>query len=307
MLLAGDVGGTKTNLALFTEEQGAHDPIVQAKFVSADYENIGAMLQAFIEQNNIDTVECVALGVPGPVIKGRVLLMNDLVATASAIPILHGDDIVCVNEGEIIDGGPIAVIAPGTGLGEAYLTAESGQYIAHPSEGGHCNFSPSDKFEMGLLSFLFETHRHVSTERVCSGLGIPNIYDYLKSIDFAPESAEFAAELEAAPDRTPVIMNNAALGDDAHPLCTKTLQVFASILGSEAGDLALSLMATGGVYLGGGIPPRIVETLKKEHFRIGFENKGRFSQMMTNTPVYVILNPEAALLGAARVGLERLL
>ncbi|MGB1252496.1 MAG: glucokinase [Candidatus Promineifilaceae bacterium] len=327
MLLAGDIGGTKTVLAVFSAEN-PYTPVIKEKFSSGAYPNLEAIVQQFLNHHNV-TIEAAAFGVAGPVVNGvskitnltwtidrailqkttgieKITILNDLVATANAIPVLGPEDLHTLSGGAAVADGTIAVIAPGTGLGEAFLTADNGHYTAHPSEGGHASFSPSNAFETGLLSYLLPKFRgHVSTERVCSGTGIPNIYDYLRDIGFADEPQWFAEQLAKAGDRTPLIANN-ALSDDPLPLCTETLERFASILGAETGDLALTFYATGGVYLGGGIPPRILPVLESKYFHRPFCNKGRFTELMKNIPIHVILNSRAALLGAARAGWELL-
>jgi glucokinase len=234
-----------------------------------------------------------------------VCLLNDLESIAYAIPRLEADDLHVVNDAEAVKGGSIAVVAPGTGLGEAFLTWDGARYCAHPSEGGHATFAPTTPLEVGLLRYLWDRYNHVSFERVCSGLGIPNIYAYLRDSGYAPEPEWLAAELAQAKDPTPVIVNN-ALGldqDRACDLCLGTLDTFVSILGAEAGNLALKTLATGGVYLGGGIPPRIIPALEQTRFMRSFYHKGRFSEFMASIPVHVILNPKAALMGAAAYGL----
>jgi glucokinase len=196
-------------------------------------------------------------------------------------------------------------VAPGTGLGEAYLTWQNDRYCAQPSEGGHADFAPTDVLEVGLLQYLWGRYERVSYERVCSGLGIPNIYAYLKASGYAQEPTWLAERLAQAPDATPVIVNNALDSEECCALCEGTLRTFVSILGAEAGNLALKILATGGVYLGGGIPPRILPALDGPVFLRAFCDKGRFSELMGEIPVYVIKNPQAPLLGAAAYGLEQ--
>ncbi len=211
-----------------------------------------------------------------------------------------------MNEGQAAPKGAIAVIAPGTGLGEAFLTWERDRYCAHPSEGGHSDFAPTDTLELGLLRYLWDRYEHVSYERVCSGLGLPNIYDYLRASGYAEEPMWLADRLAQARDATPVIVNNALDKDERCELCETTLRVFVSILGAEAGNLALKTLATGGVYLGGGIPPRILPALERSVFMRAFCNKGRFEELLANIPVHVILNSQAPLLGAAAYGADNL-
>jgi glucokinase len=326
MLLAGDIGGTKTNLAIFSPTDGPRVPLVEATFPSARYPTLEAVVREFLSRIDL-TVSRACFGVAGPVVNGRatvtnlpwkmaeaqlaqtleleaVHLLNDLESIANAIPLLEADDLYTLNDAEPAPEGAIAVIAPGTGLGEAFLTWDGSQYEAHPSEGGHADFGPSDEVQLGLLRYLLDIHGHASWERVCSGIGLPNIYAYLKASGYAEEPPWFADKLAAVSDRTPVIVNN-ALGEGEHcELCVATLSIFVSALGAEAGNLALKVLATGGVYLGGGIPPRILPALSNGAFMQSFQSKGRFSALMKSIPVHVILNPRSALLGVARYGLK---
>jgi glucokinase len=194
------------------------------------------------------------------------------------------------------------VIAPGTGLGEAFLEWNGNTYRPYPSEGGHTDFAPSGTLQLKLLNYLMDRFGHVSYERVCSGIGVPNLYAFIKDSGICPEPDWLREQIAAAPDPAPVI-GQAAL-DDKADIAVATLDLFVSILGSEAGNLALKVLATGGIYLGGGIPPRIIPFLKKAEFFHSLQNKGRFSTLLANIPIHIILNPEAALIGAARHGLE---
>jgi glucokinase len=325
MLLAGDIGGTKTSLAIFSPEQGPHAPLVTQTFASARYLSLEAVLRAFLSGTDLQPRRA-CLGVAGPVVGGRasvtnlpweidetrlaqalglerVHLLNDLQSIANAVPLLGPADLHTLNAHDPAPGGAIAVIAPGTGLGEAFLTWNGARYEAHPSEGGHTDFAPSGETHMGLLRYLHEIHGHVSWERVCSGMGIPNIYAYLKASGYADEPVWFADELAAARDATPLIVTNALDPERRCALCSATLETFVSILGAEAGNLALKTLATGGVYLGGGIPPRVLSVLVDGRFMSSFANKGRFAKFMMRLPVHVVLNPDVALLGAARYGL----
>jgi glucokinase len=326
MLLAGDIGGTKTNLAIYDPEMGLRDPLAEATLPSTGFPSLEALLHSFLSG-----VECrvtqACFGVAGPVVNGRatitnlswtidegqlvqvlgiphVRLLNDLESIAYAIPRLTPGDLHTVNEGKPSPEGAIAVIAPGTGLGEAFLTWTGDRYCAHPSEGGHADFAPTDVLELGLLRYLWDRYEHVSYERVCSGIGLPNIYAYLKASGYADEPTWLADRLAQARDATPVIVNNALDKNERCTLCEGTLRTFVSILGAEAGNLALKTLATGGVYLGGGIPPRILPVLDGPVFMNSFCAKGRFRELMTHMPVHVILNPQAPLLGAAACGLQ---
>jgi len=198
-----------------------------------------------------------------------VSLLNDLEAIANAVPHLMPTDVITVNEGRPDPDGAIAVIAPGTGLGEAFLTCDRSGFNAHPSEGGHASFAPLDRQQAELLCFLQERFGHVSFERVCSGIGIPNIYDYLAQEGSTDESPEIAAKLAQADDRTPIIVQ-AGLEPGRSARCSATLDLFVAILGAEASNLALKVLATGGVYLAGGIPPRILPALQRGGFMEAF-------------------------------------
>jgi glucokinase len=326
MLIAGDVGGTKTLLALYVPEAGARKPIAQAEFHSAAYRSLDDVVRAFVAQ--IDRpVEAACFDVAGPVIGGRahltnlpwvldeaamqnalglqrVMLLNDLKAVAYAVPHLLPEDVHTINAGRPERNGPLGVVAPGTGLGEAFLIWGGNSYIACSSEGGHSDFGPTDETQAALRRYVSERHGHVAYERVCSGSGLPNIYDFLRDSGHAPEPRDFAATLAAAPDRTPVIVQ-AALQDPANALCAATLDLFVSILGAEAGNLALKVLATGGLYVGGGIPPRILSHLDDGRFMRAFVSKGRFAELLGKIPVKVITN-QAALLGAALFGLDQI-
>jgi glucokinase len=326
MLLAGDIGGTKTNLAVFSAETGLRAPLAEATFPSADYPSLEALVREFLDQVDLK-VDRASFGVAGPVAAGRaeitnlpwvmdgtqlqevlnlssVRLLNDLAAIAHAVPFLEPDDLHTLNVGQPVPAGTMAVIAPGTGLGEAFLTWGGSRYRPHASEGGHTDFAPTNPLEVELLRYLQDRFGHVSCERVCSGRGLPNIYTYLKDSGYADEPAWLAEQLAAADDPTPVIVNTALDEEKPCELCVATLSTFVSILGAEAGNLALKVLASGGVYLGGGIPPRILPALEQGRFMEAFQRKGRMSDLLARMPVHVILNPKVALLGAACHGLE---
>ncbi len=326
VILTGDIGGTKTRLAVFSSEPALGKPLSEATFSSQDYSSLEVIVREFLSRIKIK-VDLASFGVAGPVVNGqaritnlpwvldekqlaaalglsRVHLMNDLLAFARAVPLLCPKDLFTLNIGRKVPGGAIAVVAPGTGLGQAYLTWDGIRYLANPSEGGHADFAPSNALEARLLLHLLDRFQHVSTERVCSGIGLTNIYEFLKEIGHGKEPDWLAEQLAAVLDPVPLIVD-AAL-DDTRPcsLCQATLSMFVSILGAEAGNLALKIMASGGVYLGGGIPPRIIPALRKISFMEAFRNKGRMSGLMDEFPIHVILNPKVALMGAACHGLS---
>jgi len=324
MLLAGDIGGTKTILALFSPDSGTLDPLEEASYISSEYRSLEEMVAKFIGSVNY-SINRASIGIAGPVSQGRVAttnlpwdvtesglartlnipevtLINDLKAIAHAVVHLESSDLHTLNIGEGKDRESLAVIAPGTGLGEAFLTWSNGKYHAHPSEGGHTDFAPTTPEESELLGYLQERSDHVSVESVCSGRGIPNIYSFLKDTGSYDESDWMKDHLANVTDPTPVIINAATDKDRQCLLCKATLEMFVSILGSEAGNLALKVMATGGVFLGGGIPPRIVPALEGGSFMKAFTRKGHMQTIIKKTPVYVILNPRTALIGAACYG-----
>jgi len=324
VLLAGDIGGTKTDLAIYSPEAGPHSPIIQAEVHSADYPSLQALVTDFLKKVKLP-VERACFDVAGPVIDGRVKitnlpwmmdeasltkelnfksvhLMNDLEAVARAVPILRPDDVSTLNVGQAVPGGAIAVVAPGTGLGESFLTWDDSKYVSHGSEGGHADFAPTNERQMGLLKYMFKRFDHVSVEHVCSGIGLPNIYQFFLDTSGIVELPQVTQSLAAAKDPTPVIVNAAQDKENPSPLCVQTLKMFMHILGGECGNMALKVLSTAGVYIGGGIPPRLLSLFNDETFMSAFDNKGRFKEMLHNVPVYIILNKYPALLGAAYYG-----
>jgi glucokinase len=325
MLLAGDVGGTKTDLAIFSVEGGPHVPLVEAKVHTADYPSLQALARDFLDKTKI-AVDLACFDVAGPVINGQVKvtnlpwqidqvslardlnlkfvhLLNDLEAVARSVPILRPIDITTLNVGQPVPKGAIAVVAPGTGLGESFLTWDGSKYVSHSSEGGHSDFAPADEREIGLLKYMLERFHHVGVERVCSGIGIPNIYEYLRDIEQIPENPDIAQAIASAVDRTPAITNAAFDKQNPSPLCRETLDTFISILAGEAGNLALKVMATNGVYLAGGILLHVPRAYVASRFMESFKRKGRFTDLMERIPVHLILN-RAALVGSAAYGLD---
>lgn len=327
MLIAGDVGGTKTDLAIYSAESGPHAPLAQIEFHSADYPSLQAMVKAFLAQAKI-SVDVASFDVAGPVIEGRVKatnlpwmmdedtlandlnlkavhLMNDLEAVARAVPVLRPADLLVLNEGQPVLHGPIAIIAPGTGLGESFLTWDGSQYVAHSSEGGHSDFAPTDQHQICLLEYMLRRFDHVGVERVCSGIGVPNIYEFLRDEEKISESPEWAHLIASASDPTKAIMDAAFDSNHASELCRAAIEMLVEILAGEAGNLALKVLATGGVYLTGGIALHAARALKEPRFMRAFTRKGRFKDLMARIPMHVITT-QAALVGAASYGLMRL-
>jgi glucokinase len=234
-----------------------------------------------------------------------VHLMNDLEAVARSVPVLRPDHLITLNEGVPVMNGTIAIIAPGTGLGESFLTWDGSHHVAHSSEGGHSNFAPSDEREIHLLEFMLQRFDHVGVERVCSGIGVPNIYEYLRDVEKIPERPDVAQLIASAKDHTKAIVEAAVDPNNPSELCRATVEMLVSILASEAGNLVLKVLATGGLYLTGGIALHLLSALQQPGFMTAFTKKGRFKDLMSRVPIHVITT-RAALVGAATYGLQRL-
>ena len=327
MILAGDIGGTKTALGIYSPEKGIGTPLARETFASANYACLEDVVAEFRLKFDFD-IDKATFGVAGPVAVGKavitnlpwiideerlkdalgvstVKLLNDLEAIAWSVSSLEENDIYALNDyGEPEKGGTIAVIAPGTGLGEAFLVWDGSRFLAQASEGGHADFAPTNELEIELLRYLLKKHDHVSYEMVCSGIGIPNIYNYFKDSGRMEVPAWLVRELENVQDPTPLIINTALKKGGSCPICEATLDMFIALLGAEAGNMALKILPTGGVYLGGGIPPRILPQLQKGLLMQNFLHKGRMSKLLSSLPVNVILKPDMALTGAAYYGLE---
>ena len=327
MLVAGDVGGTKTDLAVYSSTSSLKSLVARKQFHTADYESLHAIVAEFLAEVRAPVSHGV-FGVPGPVINGSaattnlpwvlnepslaaalglksVHLINDLQAVAHAIPTLDRTDVVSLNIGEPVPHGPIGVIAPGTGLGESFLIWNGSGYVPQVSEGGHMNFAPSNERQIRLLEYLLSRFEHVSVERVCSGIGIPNIYRYLRDVEDIYESPDVAQQIESVQDPTKAIVDAAFDAGRNTPRCRATIEMFVSILGSEAGNLALKVLATGGIYLAGGVAVHTLRALQEPGFMKAFTDKGRLSDLMKRVPVHIIVT-NAALSGAALYAFDHL-
>jgi len=319
MILAGDVGGTKVELSLYNFQGGQLTHVTSERFPAKDYVHLEAIVRVFFEKNDNPEVTAACFGVPGPVRNGRlkltnlpwlldarelarnlsidnVFLINDLEANGYGIPELGASQIFTLSEGDPGTIGNRGLISAGTGLGEAILMWNGKMHLPVTSEGGHCDYSPRSEIEIGLLRYLQKKiGGRVSFERVVSGLGLQNVYGFLKEDVGMPESAELRGRMEWE-DPNAVI---ADLGMGKDELCTRALDIFVSAYGAEAGNLALKVLSVGGMYIGGGIAPKILDKMRDGTFMKAFTDKGRLSDLLINSPVRIILESRAALIGAA--------
>ena len=318
MILAGDVGGTKVILALYRFENGNLVDVRSERYPARDYSGLEEIVKKFLGGDK--PVEA-CFGVPGPVRGGRlrltnlpwtldskelsaslgiehVFLINDLQANGYGIAELKPDQIATLSEGDASLTGNRALISAGTGLGQCLLIWNGKTHTPLASEGGHSDFAARSEDEIELFRFLQHKYNgRVSSERVVSGIGMTNIYEFLREGRGMEEPRWLAEQMAAADDRNAVITEMGLNAKSA--LCEKTLDMFASAYGAEAGNLALKVLSVGGVYLGGGIAPRILEKLRDGVFMKAFTDKGRLSQLLVNMPVRIILESRAALIGAA--------
>lgn len=332
LLLAGDIGATKTTLALYTaailHQEGAA-PQRQETFQNRAFTRFDDMLAVFLGAGGpLPPYACI--GIAGPVLDNRVdmtnlnwrldaqalqqrhgfasvCLINDLVATAMAIPGLGGPDLSTINHGLPPRSGALAVLAPGTGLGQAFLIPLEDGFLPCPSEGGHTTFAPRNAEQLELLAFMRQRQAHVSVEQVCSGLAVPNLFAFISTRHPVPEWLQ--REVEQAEDPTPVIVEaarRAVAGKRVCRVAVHTMQLLCDILADEAANLALKTLALGGVYLGGGLAPRLRPFLQAERFMAIFTREER-SAMLAHIPVHIILNPQAALRGACAYALRTLI
>jgi glucokinase len=322
LILAGDVGGTTTRLAILRAAAGKLAILAHSAFASRDHGSLAVLVRAFVADAG-QRPERACFGIAGPVRAGRVQtpnlpwlvdetelagilkleqvsLINDLQANAFGIPLLQDDDFTILNPGQPDPAGTIAVISAGTGLGETITFWDGTVHRPLPSEGGHADFAPRTDLETELLLYLRAEFGRVSYERVLSGPGLINLYRFLRDRRRLPESVAVTAAM--AQGDAAAAISRAAL-DGNCPLCVATLTLFVSLFGAEAGNLALRGLATGGVYLGGGIAPKIIPLLQSPSFLLAFTAKGRLSPLLETIPVRVIRNEQTALLGAGRCAL----
>ncbi|MGO8878153.1 MAG: glucokinase [Desulfomonilaceae bacterium] len=320
-VLAGDIGGTKTNLAIFISNKERPILSVVESYPSRNASSLEHIIEVFLSKHNVK-VDSACFGIAGPVSNGcvkttnlpwvvsakklkelfnweKVHLINDLAATASSIPFLQDYELVELNHGRHDPTGVVGVVAPGTGLGMALLVSINGKGYPLQSEGGHVDFAPRNSIEIAMLQDLLTSH--VSVERLASGPGLLTIYSWLKKHHNHREPAWIQERFQAG-DASKIISDAALV--EKEPLCVESLDMFVSILGAATGNLALTGMTTGGVYLAGGICPKILPKLKEEVFMKAFVAKGRFMELLSGIPVKVVLNDKAALLGAAYCAMD---
>jgi glucokinase len=323
LILAGDIGGTKTNLALFdAQSETPYASRARASYASAKYSSLEAILAEFLGDQRPVQIDVACLAIAGPVVRdevratnlawtverasltraldtSRVYLINDLEATAYGIETLPPESLLTLNEGENALPGHRALIAAGTGLGMAGIFWDGARYHPMPSEGGHAEFAPRGETQIALLEYLRRKFgEHVSTERVLSGRGLVNIYEFLRDERGEEEPAWLAREMEEDGDAAAMI-SAAALARKSQ-LAARALDIFVEIYGAAAGNLALLLKPVGGLYVGGGIAPKILDKLRDGTFMRAFSDMGRMSALANSFPVRVILDDKTALYGAAR-------
>lgn len=325
MILAGDIGGTKTNLAHVAAEGGTLVLRRVSSYPSRSRSSFLDIVRDFTAEHP-EAVEAAAFGIAGPVVADRceatnlpwvvdartlssslgdapTALLNDLEATAYGVLHLRDNDRLVLQPGEADANGAIAVIAAGTGLGEGGLIPAGSRFIALPSEGGHTDFAPRNELEIDLLRFMLRRHERVSYERLVSGPGLLAIYEFFRERAGNAEPAWLSQRLQAE-DPSAVVSHTALEGGDA--ACRKALELFVSLYGAEAGNLALKLLSRGGVYIAGGIAQKILPALTGGTFLSSFQAKGRFSPLLRRMPLVVVLNQHTALLGAAHRALDLL-
>jgi glucokinase len=324
MILAGDIGGTNARLAYFQPQNGRFQLVSERVFPSRDHRGLGEIVTQFLDESGTRP-EAACFGIAGPVRNGRVetsnlpwvieqsvlatqihlaatLLINDLEASAWGIGALGIEDLVTLNPGAGSVAGNQAVVAPGTGLGEAGLFWDGSRHHVFACEGGHTDFAPRGELQIELLRFLAAKFGHVSYERILSGPGLVNVYEFLCASGCGKESAELSAAMEAG-DPAAAISQAALSGKDS--LAGKALDLWIGVYGAETSNLGLKIMSTGGLFLAGGISPKILPRLKASLFMEAFLDKGRMRPLVEAMPVHVVTNEKAGLLGAARCAAVR--
>ncbi len=321
VFLAADIGGTKCELALFEQGCEGYTPLIKTRYLSSEFDSISEIIKLFLEKCDERPLYA-GLGIAGPIENGvaqvtnlpwvihaekikeefnfqSVLLLNDLTAVCASISVLRTDDVLLLHEGAARKDGMKGVVAPGTGLGEGYLLENEALFRPQGSEGGHTDFAPITNEQTELLAWMQKRVKPVSYEDLIAGPGIPNLYDFYIEEKKEFETQKIHQALKCASDRTPIIVEG-AFGDDPCPVCRKTVELFLEILGSEAGNLALKLYSTGGMYIGGGIVPRLIGRVYFDDLVKAYLNKGKMNDLINSISLYLITKKDAALIGVAR-------
>jgi glucokinase len=324
-VLAGDLGGTKTRLALFQVKEGKMELLEEKTYPSREYASFAAVIQEFIALQPDKKPQRICIGVAGPVIKGRVeltnlsreltvaeiqaatgveetFLINDLEATAYGLATLENDSLLTLHGGAPDTGGNMAIIAPGTGLGEAGLFYDGALYAPFATEGGHCDFAPRNELDMELLKYLQEKYQIVSWERLVSGPGIYDTFKFLRDVRHMHVPDWLEQELMEK-DPAASISGNAIAQKVS--ICIKTMELFVRYLAREAANLVFKMKSTGGLFIGGGIPPRIIQLLQHNDFYHHYLQGDRLIELLASVPLHVIINDKAAMWGAANYAVNR--
>lgn len=323
-VLAGDIGGTKTLLAILERQpDGSFRALHRERFESGMHPGLAPIVREFLGREGIPAVERAGFGVAGPVVDGhvrvtnlpweidaeelraalglqRVALVNDFAAVAHGVTALGPGDLEVLQAGERDPGGPVALIGAGTGLGEAVLVPTSSGPRVLASEGGHCDLAARNELEFALMRFLLRRHRRVSYERIVSGPGLVTAYEFVIAEGLAPELSD-TRERMTREDRGAVIGARALAGDD--PACARAVEIFLDLYGAEAGNLALKVLPTGGLYVAGGIAGKLLPLVRAGGFMRAFLDKGRMSPLLGKIPVAVVTNGDVGLIGAGVAGL----
>ncbi|MBI2995497.1 MAG: glucokinase [Candidatus Melainabacteria bacterium] len=319
MYLVGDIGGTKTNIALLETVDKKFKIVLEKNYPSKNHDSLRTIVKEFTTENKNLNIVCACFGVAGPVKDGLcdatnlpwlvdakkiaevlninsnlVWLLNDLEAGAYGIEVLEDKDVFILNEGTEIKHGNKCLLSAGTGLGESIIFWDGEKYKPSASEGGHTDFAPRNKIEINLLNYLINKYGRISYERILSGPGLLNVYEFFKDTTYQNTPTWLLERLKKEDPSAVIAEIGMAKKDEC---CEKALELFTSIYGAEAGNLALTSLATSGVYIGGGIAPKILDKLKEGSFMQAFTHKGRLSVMVSQMPVKVILNPKIPLLG----------
>ena len=330
LILVGDIGGTKTILRLVSVEKNnkSFETITESTYVSNHFPDLVPMVQNFLAtaDNKKPTIACFAIA--GPVVNNssnltnlnwtlnserlereleieKVSLINDFAANSYGVLGLQKKDLYTLQLGEFNSNSPIAIIGAGTGLGEGFLIPRKEDYQPFPSEGGHTDFAPRNSIEIDLFKYLQTklNQEHISVERIVSGQGIVNIYQYLRDSNFERESSAIGDKIRSWEQQKNKMIDAAAIISQAalnksDPLCIKTLEIFVEAYGAETGNLALNFLPYGGIYIAGGIAAKILPLMKEERFLLAFKEKGRMSPLLDKIPLHIILNPQVGLIGS---------